>query len=422
MPRRTHAVLDVTDSTRRSHELQDKLVDELLKQQSPSDDLTGPNGLIKSLVGRLLSRAMAAEMTAHLGYAPGEKPAATQGNRRNGATSKQLRTDVGEVELTVPRDRDGSFEPMIVPKHARQFDGFDEKIISMYARGMSVRDIRAHLQEIYGVDVGHDLISRVTDAVLDELRSWQSRALESVYLVVYVDAMFVKMRDKGVVANHAVYQAIGVTPEGHKEVLGLWVQKAEGAKFWLSIFSELRQRGVEDILVLCADGLTGMAEAAEAAFPSAIFQTCIVHMIRSSMRFVPWKERKDVCASLREVYMAPSLADAEAALDAFEVQWGDRYPMVVESWRRRWAEITPFLAYPPELRKVIYTTNTIEASNRQVRKVIKSRGHFPDETSALKLIYLALRNAAKNWGPSPTWTRALRQFAVYFADRLPMQA
>jgi putative transposase len=290
----------------------------------------------------------------------------------------------------------------------------------MYARGMTTREIRGHLEEIYGVEVSPDLISRVTDAVVEEMTAWQSRPLERVYLVAYLDALVIKVRDKSGVQNKSVYIVVGVRPDGSKDVLGLWLQATEGAKFWLTILSELRQRGVEDILVLCADGLTGLPEAVEAAFPRAIFQTCIVHMVRSSTRFVPWKDRKAVCADLRTVYNAASAEAAELALDGFEKTWGERFPMIATAWRRRWAEVTPFLAFPPEIRRAVYTTNAIEALNRQLRKVLKTRGHMPNEQAAFKLLYLALRNAQKNWGGRDRrWNNALLQFAIYFEGRIP---
>ena len=421
MAKKSNTVVDVSDSTRTRLALQDQLLDELLEGANP-EDIKGPDGLIQQLVGRLMTRALSGEMTAHLGYEEAQAPPPEQSNRRNGTSPKTVHTKHGDVKIEVPRDREGTFEPELIPKHQRRFEGFDDKIISMYGRGMSTRDIRDHLEEIYSVDVSPDLISRVTDSIADELKAWHNRPLDAVYLVVYLDAMVVKIRDKGVVTNKSVYLAIGVGATGQKEVLGIWIQHTEGAKFWLSILTQLRQRGVQDILVLCADGLKGMGEAVEATFPQTVFQTCIVHMIRSSVRFVPWKERKAVCADLKAVYGADNLEDAEAALDAFEAKWGQRFPMVGEAWRRRWHEVTPFLDYPPELRKVIYTTNAIEAANRQVRKAIKSRGHFPSDEAATKLIYLALRNASNKWGASRWWGQALLQFAIHFKDRLPQAA
>lgn len=396
------------------------VLDELLKGYKSPSDLTGPDGLIKELMGALIGRAMDAELTHHLGYETGHEPPEEQANRRNGKTKKTVRSEVGEIAIDVPRDREGSFDPKIVGKHQRHFDGFDDKIIAMYARGMSVRDIRATLAEIYNVDVSPDLISRATDAVVDELRAWQQRQLESVYCVVYIDAMMVKIRDKSGVRNKAVYSAIGVSLEGSKTILGMWIAPTEGAKFWLSILHELKRRGVDDVFIVCADGLKGLPEAVEAAFPKAIFQTCIVHVIRSSTRFVPWKERRDVCADLRLIYTAATVEAAEDALTAFDEKWGQRFPMIVSTWRARWHEITPYLAYPEEIRRAIYTTNIIEALHRQLRKVIKTRGHLPNDAAAMKLLFLAARNAESSWKKSPHyWSQALLQFAIYFEDRIP---
>jgi putative transposase len=397
-----------------------ELIDELLRQYGGSAGVTGPEGLLKDLTRAVVNRAMEAELTHHLGYEAGEPPPPEHSNRRNGKTRKTVRTGQGPVQIEVPRDREGSFEPQIIPKHQRQFDGFDDKILSMYARGMSTREIRAHLQEIYGVEVSADLISRVTDSVLEELTAWQSRPLERVYLVVYLDALVIKVRDKSGVHNQSLYLVVGVQPDGSKDVLGMWLQASEGAKFWLTILSELRQRGVQDILVLCADGLTGLPEAVEAAFPKAIFQTCIVHMVRASTRFVPWAERKRVCADLREIYTADSADAAAAALDRFETIWGPRFPMIAPTWRRRWDEVTPFLAFPAEIRRAIYTTNAIEALNRQLRKVLKTRGHMPHDQAAFKLLYLAIRNAKKTWGGRDKRSnQTLLQFAIYFEGRIP---
>lgn len=395
-----------------------ELLDQLLKNYSKPEDLTGPEGLLKKLTGALVERAMGAELTHHLGYEPGEKPPEEQSNRRNGTSSKTLRTEQGPITVEVPRDREGSFEPQIVPKHQRHFNGFDDKILSMYARGMSVRDIRAHLEEIYGVSVDGDLITRVTDSVVDELKAWQHRPLDALYLVVYLDALVVKIRDKGVVQNKAVYLAVGVGMDGTKDVLGMWIQQTEGAKFWMSILTEIRNRGVQDILILCADGLTGLPDAVGAVFPEAVFQTCIVHMVRSSVRYVGFKERKAVCADLRRVYTAETRGAAELALEEFDRRWGKQYPTIAAGWRKRWEEVVPFLDFPPEIRRAIYTTNAIEALNRQLRKVIKTRGHMPSDDAALKLLFLALRNAKKVWGrPFPQWNRSMAQFAICFEGR-----
>ena len=397
-----------------------EVLDQLLKNYSKPDDLTGPDGLLKKLTAALVERAMGAELTHHLGYESGEKPPEEQGNRRNGASSKTLRTEQGSITVEVPRDREGTFEPQIVPKHQRQFNGFDDKILSMYARGMSVRDIRAHLEEIYGVSVDADLISRVTDSVVDELKAWQHRPLDALYLVVYLDALVVKIRDKGVVQNKAVYIAVGVGVDGSKDVLGMWIQQTEGAKFWMAILTELRNRGVQDVLILCADGLAGLPDAVAAVFPETVFQTCIVHMVRSSVRYVGFKERKAVCADLRRVYTAENRDAAEDALDEFDKRWGRQYPTIAAGWRKRWEEIVPFLEFPPEIRRAIYTTNAIEALNRQLRKVLKTRGHMPSDDAALKLLFLALRNAKKVWGrPFPQWNRSMAQFAIRFEGRFP---
>ena len=398
-----------------------ELLDQFLALGGGSQSLTGPDGLLKQLTAALVSRALDGELDHHLGYAKGEEPPAEQKNRRNGKTGKTLRTQQGDMPITVPRDRDGSFEPALVKKHQRDFDGFDDQIISMYARGMTVREIRAHLEEMYGVDVSPDLISRATESVVEELRAWQQRTLERTYLVVYLDALVIKVRDKAGVRNKSAYLVVGIRTDGHKDVLGLWLAETEGAKFWLSILNELKNRGVEDILILCADGLSGLPEAVEAAFPRTVFQTCIVHMVRSSTRFISWKDRKRVCTDLRKIYTAPNIEAAEAALEEFEEVWGDQYPMIGQAWRKRWDEITPFLNFPPEMRRAVYTTNAIEALNRQLRKIIKSRGAFPTDEAATKLLFLALRNAQKTWGrPFPQFRQALAQFAIYFGDRISL--
>lgn len=397
-----------------------KALDTLLAGYSGPEDFFGPDGLLKQLVAGVMNRALETELTAHLGYEKGQEIPEGQTNRRNGHGVKTLRGELGAVETAVPRDREGTFAPRLVEKHERSLKGFDQKILAMYARGMSTRDIQAHIEEIYGIEVSPQFISDVTEAVGDEVRAWQTRALEPVYLAVYLDALVVKIRDKGMVANKSIHMAVGVQPDGTKDVLGIWTAATEGAKFWLSVLSELKQRGVQDILVICADGLKGLPEAVEASFPAAVFQTCIVHMVRSSVRFVPWKDRKAVCADLRAIYGAIDEEAALEALDAFDSKWGKRYPMVVKSWRERWAELSPFLAFPAELRKAIYTTNAIEALNRQVRKVIKTKGAFPTEDAALKLIYLAIRNAEKTWGNrTRDWGSALSQFAILFGDRIP---
>ena len=397
-----------------------ELLDQLLGDYQSPDDLVGEGGVLKQLTAALVTRAMEAEMAEHLGYERGEEPPEASGNRRNGRRSKTLRSDQGDLEVEVPRDREGSFEPQLVPKHAREFRGFDDKILAMYARGMSVRDIRAHLAELYGVEVSPDLISRATEAVVDELRAWQQRPLESIYPVLYIDALVVKIRHKGVVQNRAVHVAVGVRLDGRKEVLGMWIAPQEGAKFWLSVLTELRQRGVQDVFILCADGLKGLPEAVEATFPQTIFQTCVVHLIRTSTRYVPWKLRKALCADLRAVYNAPTEEAARDAFERFAAQWEERCPLAVKTWRTNWERWTPFLAYPAEVRRVVYTTNAIEALHRLLRKALKIRGSTPSDDAALKLLYLAVRNAEKTWGGRHrSWNTALAQFAILFEERMP---
>ena len=400
-------------------DLPDELVDELLAGARTPEEITGPDGLLQRLTKRLVERAIAAELTDHLGYEHGQSPPGGVGNARNGTTPKTLHTGHGSVRIEQPRDRQGSFEPQIVRKHQRRFDGFDDKVVAMYGRGMSVRDIQAHLAEIYGVEVGHDLISRVTDAVLDDVREWQQRPLEDVYPIVFLDALIVKVRDGGAVRNKACYVAIGVNLEGERDVLGLWFQSAEGAKFWLAVLNELKQRGVRDVLVCCVDGLKGFPEAIEAVFPHAWVQTCIVHLIRHSLRFVPDKYRRHVANDLKPIYTAVDVDAAGEALAAFNKTWGERYPMIGNSWRDAWQHVIPFLAFPTDVRRVVYTTNTIEALHRQIRKTIKTRGHFPTEEAARKLIYLSILNAQKSWRQTYNWTSAHLAFKIHFGDRLP---
>jgi transposase-like protein len=354
-----------------------------------------------------------------LGYEKGAASLRARGNHRNGSTSKTLITDEGALPIEVPRDRAGTFEPLLVGKHERRFAGFDDKIVALYARGLTVREIQAHLHEMYAVEVSPQLISDVTDAVLTEVGEWQSRPLERLYPVVFFDALRVKMRDEGVVRNKAVYLAIGVLPDGTRDVLGLWIEQTEGAKFWLKVFNDLRNRGVEDVLIAVVDGLKGFPEAIETAFPKTTVQTCIVHLIRNSLDMVSWKERKAVAAAIRPIYTAANAEAAEAALNAFEAgSWGERYATIPAAWRRVWSRVIPFFAFPPDVRRVIYTTNAIESLNMQLRKVIKTRGHFPSDEAASKLIWLALRNIMAKWSRSTReWKAALNQFAIFYADR-----
>lgn len=395
-----------------------ELLDELLAGYEKPDDLTGPEGLLKHLTGALVERALAAELTDHLGHPPGARMA--NGNARNGTTPKTLTTEQGDVPIDVPRDRSGTFEPQLVKKHQRRFTGFDDKILSMYARGMSVRDIQAHLSELYGTDISPSLISTVTDAVVDEVTKWQARPLDAVWPIVYLDAIVLKVRDQGVVQNKHVYMALGISHEGKKEVLGLWIEPNEGAKFWLKVITELKNRGVADIFIVCCDGLKGFPQAIEAVFPQTIVQTCIVHLIRSSTRFVAWVNRKALIGDLRRVYAAETEEAALAALAEFEKKWGERYPMVGQAWRSNWERVRPFFAFAKEVRRIIYTTNAIESLNFSLRKVTKARGHFPNDEAALKLVYLAIRNMEKKWTRQPQyWNLALNQFAIMFEGRLP---
>jgi putative transposase len=397
-----------------------EIIDELLSDYTDPEDLLGDGGLFKELKKALLERALSAELRDHLGYAKGDPKGKKTGNSRNGHGSKKVTGEDGEMDILVPRDRDASFEPQIIKKGQRRFDGFDDKIISMYARGMSVREIRGHLDELYGVEVSPDLISRVTDEVMDEVREWQSRPLDNIYPIIIFDALRVKIRDEGTVRNKAVYLALGFTLEGHKEVLGLWIEQTEGAKFWLRVMTEIKNRGVGDVFIAVVDGLKGFPEAINAVFPETSVQTCIVHMIRHSLNYVSWNDRKAVVADLKSIYRAESADAAAKRLDEFEEKWDDKYPPIAQSWRRNWEQVIPFFAYPVAVRKIIYTTNAIESLNMSLRKIIKNRGHFPSDDAATKLLYLALRNAAKKWTmPSRTWKQALNQFAILFQDRFP---
>jgi putative transposase len=399
-----------------------KLIDELLKDYKDPEDVTGENGLLAQLTKAVIERAMAAEMTGHVGYEKHDLAGNNSGNSRNGSSGKKLKGSFGELELDIPRDRNGTFEPKIVGKHQRRFTGFDEKIVSMYAWGMSTRDISAHLEEMYQVEVSPALISTVTEGIIEDAEAWRSRPLEAVYPIVFLDAIHFKVRDRDSkrVVSKAVYIALGVRMDGIKEVLGFWIGESEGAKFWLSVVTELKNRGVVDIFIACVDGLKGFPEAIAAVFPLTEVQGCIVHMVRSSMRFVNWKERKAVAADLRLVYASATEDEGLRMLDAFEEKWGARFPSIVRSWRSNWTRIATFFAFPPEIRKVIYTTNAIESLNMTLRKVTKARGSFPNEESLTKLLYLALENAAKKWTmPIHSWNSALNQFAIIYEDRFP---
>jgi len=367
----------------------------------------------------LIERALGAELSHHLGYRSGETKPEGAINHRNGATAKTVLTEDGPVRVEVPRDRDGSFEPLLIPKHERRFTGFDDKIVAMYARGMTVREIQGFLAEQYGTEVSPEFISSVTDAVMAEVTAWQARPLEPMYPVVFFDALRVKIREDAVVRNKAIYLALSVLPDGHREVLGLWIENTEGAKFWLKVFNDLKTRGVSDILIAVTDGLKGIGEALSAVFPATTLQTCIVHLIRNSLDYAGWKDRKLLAAALKPIYTAPSAEAAAIALDEFEASaWGQRFPTVVAAWRRAWDRVIPFFAFPPAVRKLIYTTNAIESLHSQLRKIIKTRGHFPSDDAATKLIWLALRNIGRDNGRSVReWREAMNQFAIAYGDR-----
>jgi putative transposase len=371
----------------------------------------------------LIERALGAEMSHHLGYTAGADKPETATNHRNGRSGKTVLTDDGPLRIEVPRDREGGFEPKLIGKHERRFTGFDDKIIAMYARGMTVREIQGFLAEMYATDVTPEFISSVTDAVLAEVTAWQSRPLEPMYPVIFFDALRVKIREDNVVRNKAVYLALGVRPDGTRDILGLWIENTEGAKFWMKVFNDLKTRGVADILIAVTDGLKGMAEALTVVYPATTLQTCIVHLIRNSLDYASWKERKALAAAIRPIYTAASAESAEAELAVFEVgPWGQKFPTVTASWRRAWSNVIPFFAFPPAVRRVIYTTNSIESVNARLRKIIKTRGHFPSDDAASKLIWLALRNITAEWGRAAhDWKTAMNQFAILYQDRFTRQ-
>jgi putative transposase len=405
-------------------EIRQELLDELLADYTDRDDLVGPDGLLRQLFKRLIETAAGAELTDHLGYERGDPAGRGSGNSRNGTTPKTLRTEHGDVPVEIPRDRNSSFEPQIVVKGQTHWDGFDEKIISMYAGGMTVEEIRGHLADIYGVDVSKDFISTVTDKVLDDVRAWQSRPLDECYLVVWIDALVVKVRVEGVVRNRPAYLVLGLNMDGKKEALGLVIGTGdESAKFWLKVLTDLRNRGVRTVCVCCCDGLTALPDAIEAVFADAWVQCCVVHLIRNSLKHVSYKDQKQIVKDLRPIYQAATEDAARDALAVFEQHWGARYPMIGEMWRRQWDLFTPFFAFPEEIRRIIYTTNSIEAVNRQLRKIIKTRGHFPTDDAALKLLRLGARNISdKRGGDLGTgtwgWKQALNQFEIHFPGRL----
>ena len=392
-----------------------ELIDSLLADYKKPEDLIGENGLLKLLTKKLVERALQAEMAEHLGHAKNDTVANPAGNSK-----KTLKGDFGELPIEIPRDRHGSFEPQIVTKHQTRWAGFDEKILSLYARGMTVREIQSHLEEMYGAEVSPTLISSVTDAVMDEAKAWQARPLDALYPIVYLDCIHVKTRDAGAVRAKAVYLALGISMEGEKEILGLWIAQTEGAKFWLQVVTELKNRGVQDIFIACVDGLKGFPDAIEAVYPKTAVQLCLVHMVRHSLNYVSWKLRKAVAADLKAIYAASTVDEAAIRLNEFDDKWGTDYPTIVKSWRSNWARITPFFDYPPEIRRIIYTTNAIESVNMSLRKITKNRGSFPSDDALLKLFYLALANISKKWTmPLRDWKAALTRFTIQFEERMP---
>jgi len=399
----------------------EKLIDELLKDYDGPESFWGESGIFAQLKKKIVERSLDAEMDDHLGYSKHDPKGNNSGNSRNGRGKKTVIIDSDQVELTPPRDRNGDFEPQLIPKGKKYFKGFNDKIIAMYARGMSVRDIQACLLEMYHVDVSAGLISQATEGIMEEVKAWQNRQLDEVYPIIFLDCIVVKCRTDGKVGNVSVYLALGVNMEGQKELLGIWISRTEGAKFWLGVITELQTRGVKDIFIACVDGLKGFPEAIEAVFPQTQVQLCIVHMIRNSVRFVNWKDRKQLCSDLKTIYTAATEEQAETALEKFAQKWDDKYPMISKTWRSHWQNVIPFFDYPTDIRKAIYTTNAIESLNRSLRKVTKTKGAFPTEASVMKIFYLALANISKKWTmPIRCWNSAIHQFAIKFGDRMPM--
>lgn len=405
--------------------IDDELLDRLMAQVDAEGlELLGPEGILTELTSRMMNRALEVVMSDHLGYEKGDPAGWGSGNNRNGSYPKTVLTDAGGVPLQVPRDRNGSFEPALVPKGQRRLSGFNDLVIGLVSRGMTVRDVQAQVADVYGVEISPELVSRITDSILPELRAWQQRPLDPVYPILYLDAIVIKVRTDGAVSNRPVYTALAVDVEGRKHVLGLWLGKGdEGAKFWLAVLTELRNRGLKDVLIACCDGLSGFGDAIEAVWPHTVVQTCVVHLIRNSIKFSGWKDRKAVTRALKPIYQAATVEAARDALEAFEVEWGDRYPAIVDLWRRNWERFTPFLEFDPAIRKIIYTTNAVESLNYQLRKVTKTRGHFPTDDAVFKILYLAIRNIGHQRGgelgtDTHGWTRALNTFVINFPGRL----
>jgi putative transposase len=401
-----------------NNDKEDALIRDLLANYKGPEDLIGENGLLKRLTKKLVEGALGAELTHHLGYEKHDAAGQGSGNARNGASSKTLKGDFGKVDIEVPRDRNGSFEPKIVAKHQRRFTGFDDKILSMYARGMSTREIQGHLAEMYQVEVSASLISDVTDAVLEEVKTWQSRPLENLYPVLFLDALMVKMRHEGRVENRAVYVAVGIDAQGQKDVLGLWTSANEGAKFWLQVLTDLKNRGVKDVFIACVDGLKGFPQAIETVFPQTQVQLCIVHLTRASLNYVNWKDRKAMASDLKAIYRADTAQQAEQELQNLSNKWGSRYPTIAPIWTRNWQQVIPFFAFPAEIRRIIYTTNAVESLNMSLRRIIKTRGAFPSEEAGMKLLYLALSNLIKKWETVQHWRQAMARFTLLWEDRI----
>jgi transposase-like protein len=399
--------------------ISDKLIDQLLEGNTSPESILGEDGLLKQLTKRIAERALDVELEHHLGYSKHAIAGRNTGNSRNGKSRKTVRSIHGEIDLDVPRDRNGDFEPQLVKKGEKQLNGFDDRILSLYARGLSTRDIQAHFIDTYGVEVSATFISQVTQAVMEEVIAWQSRPLDNLYPIVYLDALVVRSRASGAVQNKSVYLALGINLDGEKELLGLWIAETEGAKFWLSVMTELKNRGLHDIFIACTDGLKGFPEAIETIYPQTQIQLCIVHQVRHSLRYVSWKQRKAVAADLRSIYAASTLTEAEQALEAFAQRWDDEHPTISQSWRNNWARLSVFFDYPPQIRKVIYTTNAIESLNASLRKVTKSRKSFPNDDAVMKLLYLALHDISKKWTmPIQNWKQAMSQFMILFGDRM----
>ena len=406
--------------------IDDAILDRLMAQVDAEGlELLGPDGILTELTSRIMNKAMEVEMTDHLGYEKGDTAGWGSGNVRNGSYPKTVLTDAGGIPISVPRDRAASFDPQLIPKHQRRISGFNDLVVGLVARGMTVRDVQAHIAEVYQVEISAELVSKITDAILPELREWQQRPLDAMYPILYLDAIVVKVRTDGHVRNRPVYIAMGVDLDGRKHVLGLWLGAGdEGAKYWLGILTELRNRGLTDVLIVCCDGLTGFSDAIEAVWPQATVQTCVVHLIRNTIRYISWKDRKAITKALKPIYQAPSVEAAADALDGFEIEWGEKYPAVVDLWRRNWERFTPFLEFDPTIRKVVYTTNAIESLNYQLRKVTKTRGHFPTDDAVYKILYLAIRNIGHQRGGdlgtgTQGWKQALNAFAIAFPGRIP---